>query len=118
MANGQYIARSSVIAIPDSDLQSDEMKMRMDKFTKELESHIGNYKQPKFDPIAPRSIYNEIFHDEMYDDQTLLPYGDEIIDAKVEDINDAYLDALDEYINAKVVIPGRDAIPVLATVKH
>ena len=118
LSNGQYIARSSVIGIPESDLSSDDMKLRMEKFTKELEGHIGNYKQPRFDPIAPRSIYGDLFDDQLYDDETLLPYGDEIIDAKVEDINDAYMDSLDEYINAKVVIPGRDAVPVLATVKR
>ena len=42
-----------------------------------------------------------------------LPYGDELIDVKVEEISDAYLDALDEYIGSEIVVPGRDALPVL-----
>ena len=36
---------------------------------------------------------------------------------KTTEIDESYLDSLDEYIGANVVIPGRDALPVLAKVK-
>ena len=41
------------------------------------------------------------------------PYGDELINVKVEEISDAYLDVLDDYIKAEIVIPGIYALPVL-----
>ena len=118
LSNGNYIARSSVIGIPDADLWSDDMIQRTQAFTKEVESNIGNYNQPLYNPANPNAVYASIFNNEYYDDETILPYGDEIIDAKIEDINEVYLDYLNEYINAKVVIPGRDAVPVLATIKQ
>ena len=117
LENGEYIARSSVIPIPDSDLMSEEMKERMSSFTKGLESQIGNARLPLFDPTKPTSIYFSSFDDDTEDDQYDLPYGDELIDMKESEVNDAYLDSLDEYIGAEVVIPGRDAHPVLAKVK-
>ena len=46
-----------------------------------------------------------------------LPHGDGLIDVKVEEIYEAYLDALDEYIGAEIIIPGRDALPDLVKVK-
>ena len=40
-----------------------------------------------------------------------------LIDMKTEEVDDAYLDALDEYIGAEIVVPGKDALPVLGKVK-
>ena len=51
-------------------------------------------------------------------DDNIIPYGDEIIDLKEKEINEAYLDTLDNYIGAKVVVPGQDSVPVLATIKN
>ena len=45
------------------------------------------------------------------------PYGYELIGVKVEEIPDAYLDALDEYISSEIVTPTRDALPVMGKVK-
>ena len=47
-----------------------------------------------------------------------LPYGDELIDVKVELMSYAYLDDLDEYIRADILIPGRYAFPVLGKVNN
>ena len=44
-------------------------------------------------------------------------YGDELTDLEVEEISNAYLDALDEYIRAEIVILGRDTLPVLLKVR-
>ena len=46
-----------------------------------------------------------------------LSYGDELIDVKVEEISNTYLDALDEYIGADIVIPGIYALPVMVKTK-
>ena len=86
----------------------------MEHFTCTLETKIGNHKEPIFNLQQPNNIYANSFDQPLdtYDD------GDEIIDAKTVEIDSTYLDYLDQYINAKVVIPGRDGIPVLAQVKR
>ena len=58
-----------------------------------------------------------MFDDDIKDNDVDLPYGDDSIDVKFEEISDAYLEALDEYIRAEIVIPGRDALPVLGEIK-
>ena len=115
--NGQFIARSSVVAIPLEDMASHDLKVQMTKFMSNLESKIGNHRIPEFDPNVPSSIYYDAFGDKFDDDAVDLPYGEEILDMKTTEIDESYLDSLDEYIGANVVIPGRDALPVLAKVK-
>ena len=117
LSNGEFIARSSVIGIPEDELNSDFMKQNMERFMKSVEDRIGNHKTGIFDPQAPIQVYYDNFGDDRSEDDLVLPYGDEIIDAKDHEIDEAYLDSLDTYIGAKVVVPGRDAIPVLATVR-
>lgn len=115
--NAHYIARSSVIGIPPEELYSDEMKERTARFMKSVEEKIGNYKQAVFDEENPNYIYFDAFGDDRDADAPVLPYGDEIVDAKTEEIDSAYLESLDEYIGAEVVIPGKDGVPVLTKVK-
>ena len=57
-------------------------------------------------------------HNHSHLEDTTLPCSDEIVDAKVEEIGQAFLDSLDEYIGAQVVVLGRNAEPVLARVKN
>ena len=45
------------------------------------------------------------------------PYGDEFIDVKVEEIYDAYLEVLDDYIRDEILVPGRDMLPLMVKVK-
>ena len=40
--NGEYLARSSVLAVNELSKETNEIKDQMDKFTKNLESRIGN----------------------------------------------------------------------------
>jgi hypothetical protein len=117
LEGGKFIARSSVIGIPDHELESPELKKQTDTFMETLESKIGNYRQPAFNIEVPDEIYYEAFGDDTTSDDNVLPYGDEINDVKTTEVDEAYLEALDEYIGVQVVIPGRDAQPVLATVK-
>ena len=120
--NAEFIARSSVIPVPDPDLLSDSMKSITTSFTSSVEDKIGNYRQPTYDEAKPESIYYHAFGDTSdIDDNAefvnVTPSG-ELIDAPlVADQNDAYFDDLDEYINTQVVVPGRDgATNVLARV--
>ena len=59
-----------------------------------------------------------MFDDDIKNDDVEFPYGDELINVKVVEISNTYLDALDEYIGAEIVIPGRDALHFLGKVKN
>ena len=115
--NGEFIARSSVLAIDDNELTSADMIAQTSHFMKSLEDKIGNHRQPLFNINAPASIYFDAFNDPIDSDENVTPYGDELIDVKTEQVDDAYLDSLDTYIGAQVVVPGKDGVPVLAKVR-
>ena len=116
--NSECIARSTVIPIPDDELNSDSMTQQMKIFMDCIEGRIGNTKQPIYNNVHPQAIYFNAFDDDVEDDDQDLPYGDEFIDVKTEEVNDRYLDAMDEYIGAHIVVPGKDALPVLARMKN
>ena len=115
--SGDYIARSTVVGIPPYELTTDRMIEETRKFTTSLESNIGNHKQGIFKPAAPMDIYCDAFGDDNDIDENVLPYGDELIDAKTETVDEAYLESLDAYLGAEILLPNKDAIPVLAKVK-
>ena len=48
----------------------------------------------------------------------MLPYGEEIQYHKDVEVNKAYIEALDNYIGAKVVVPGKYYIPFLSQARH
>jgi hypothetical protein len=99
-------------------MNTDTNRELRQQFTSNVESKIGNYHQPQFDPSNPKNIYLETFNDTI-DGDFFLPYGDEIQDAILAEIDEQYLEQLDEYIGTKVVIPGtsENIEPVLATIK-
>ena len=47
----------------------------------------------------------------------MLPYGEEMQNHKEVEVNKAYIEAFDNYIGAKLVVPSKDYTPVLARVK-
>jgi hypothetical protein len=115
--NAEYIARSSVVGLEDHQLSSDAMKEETTKFMSSVEEAIGNHRQPIFDNTSPSHIYFDAFYEDHDADDNALPYGDELVDAKTETIDDAYIESLDEYIGSQIVIPNKEAVPVLAIVK-
>ena len=114
---GEFIARSSVLGIPKHELSSSDLQSQMSSFMQAVESKIGNYRQPAFDIDSPEQLYYTAFGDGVDDDAIILPYGNEIIDAKLSEVDEPYLDSLDNYIGVEVVVPGRNAEPVLARVE-
>ena len=46
-------------------------------------------------------------------DDPPLTYGDLIIYSKTDDINEAYIDTFNNYIDTEVVVSGKDSITVL-----
>ena len=82
----------------------------MQKFMQSLEYRIDNSWQPLYNATNPNAIYYSLFGDKIKDHDVDLPYGDELIDVKVEDISDAYLDVLADYTRAETVMLGIYAI--------
>ena len=114
-----FIARSSVIPVPDEELNTDIVRQNCVNFMASVEQKIGNHKDPLFVHDKPDLIYYEPFGDTPIEDETILPYGDEIETAKTLNIDEEYLESLDEFIGANVVIPGSTPgiEPVIAVIK-
>ena len=52
------------------------------------------------------SVYYSGFGDNDDADNNLLPYGEDIQEQKEVEVNEAYIEALDNYIGSEVVVPG------------
>ncbi|GFH50586.1 hypothetical protein CTEN210_07062 [Chaetoceros tenuissimus] len=118
LSNGKFIARSSVISIPDYELEFDELKRCTKIFMDCIHEKIGNTKVPIYNNIYPQRVYYDAFDDPVEDDESQQPYGEEQHEAKLEDVNDKrYLEALDNYINSEVIMPDKDGTAVLTKVK-
>ncbi len=112
-----FIARSTVIPIPDDELHTDVVKTLTSRFMDAVESKIGNYKQPLYDSSNPNNIYYQAFDDPI-DDDDIIELSEEFIDFPTADQNEAYFEELDHIIGAQVCLQDRDgSSPVLATVK-
>ena len=61
----------------------------------------------------PQQIYYQSFNDSDDNDQNDLPHGTYLIDLKTVNIDEPYLESLEKYINAKVVVPNMEGMPVL-----
>ena len=55
--NGESLARSSVIAVDELSKERIKVREQMDKFSKNLESKIGNNLIPTFEVAHPGKIY-------------------------------------------------------------
>ena len=119
LENASFITRSSILIIQDDEIITERIKSMCDKFMQSIESKIGNQKQPIFDEMKPTQIYHDVLQTDASEDDIALPYGDEIIDAIPTEINEKYLDSLDNYIGTNVVIPGTSEgiEPVIAVIK-
>ena len=117
--NAEFITRSSVIAVSPEEMTSDIMKQNCENFMTSVEQKIGNQREPLYNEVEPGKIYFDAFDEERSDDLIDLPYGDEYTDAIPLEIDKPYLEQLDQYIGANVVIPGTttDVQPVLAIIK-
>ena len=89
----------------------------MDKFTLNLESKIGNSKVPLFNPSKLDEIHYKLFGDDMLEEDIALPYEDELVDVKVKDIDEPYMEKLDSLIGSQVNLPDKSCVPLLVTVK-
>ena len=83
-----------------------------------VHAKIGNEKQPIYDDENPTAIYYNAFNDPTDSDDTILPYGDDLDNQVIQEIDQSYLDTLDTYIGARVVVPGKDSPSILGIVKR
>lgn len=82
-----------------------------------IHAKIGNAKEPIYNYIYPQQIYYDAFNDPIEDDEIQLPYREEVHKAELENVDNRYLEALDNYINAEVILPEKDGSAVLTKVK-
>ena len=73
--NGQVITRSSLRSMKEGEMDSPATKRRCEDFTKEMESHIGNYAAGTFKNHADFGTdpYENIFEPDDYDDEDIQP---------------------------------------------
>ena len=98
-------------------MQTPELQSQMEKFTSNLQSRIGNEKMSIFNPGKSDEIYYKAFGDNILEEEVTLPYGDELEDVKVENIDEPYMEELDSLIGSQVNLPDKSGIPLLITVK-
>ena len=118
LPNGEFIARSTVIPIPDEDLANITLKDRMNKFTLQLHDSIGDHTTAvvKGETVNDDKIYYDAFFDTTDDDEITWPWEKELEELPLADETEATLEALDLYIGTQVVLPGNDGEMVLAKV--
>ncbi len=118
LSNGEYIARSTVIPIPHEDLNNSDLKEQMKIFTDKLHEEIGDHNKAivKGETLSQDNIYYDAFFDTPDDDDITWPWEKELEELPLRDETEATLKELDQYINAHVVLPGRDGLEVLAKV--
>ena len=86
-------------------------------FMERVEAKNLNTKIPLFYVTELYRVYYSVFGDTNDADNNILPYGEDIQYKKDVEANEAYIEALDNYIGAKLVVPGKNYIPVLARLK-
>ena len=83
-----------------------------------IEENSFNQTQPLFEEDNLKSIYYSTFNHPLDDGDNIIPYRDTLIDIKTEYIDDAYIEAMNTYISAEVVVTGKtDIMPSLYKIK-
>ena len=93
------------------------MTKQCKNFMERVETKIVNYKPPLFDGMQLDRLYYSAFGDTENANENVLSYGEEIQDQKDVEFNQAYIEALDNCIGYKVVVPGKYSITALYRVK-
>ena len=119
-SGGNYIARSTVIPIPDEDLLSTLLKERMMTFTDSVHDVIGNHRRAivRGESINETDLYYDTFFETGEELEGITyRYDMELKDIPLHEQDNQLQADLDEYINAKVLLPNKDGIEVLCKVK-
>lgn len=117
-SNGEFIARSTVIPVPQSDCQSNDTQDQMKSFTEKLHAAIGDHSRAVIDP--DNQVCNESpYDDALYCDGNVetAPWDSDYDDQPLRDETEQTQADLDKYIGAHVLLPNSDGIEVLCRVK-
>ena len=119
LSTGEFIARSTVIPIPEHELNTTALKEQMALFTSTLHAKIGDHTKSivKGEAIDNDCVYYDAFFDKEEEDNITWPWEQELQDLPLADQTQDTMDALDEYIGANIVLPGINGEPVLTTIK-
>ena len=119
VSTGKFIARSTVIPIPDHDLQSDLIKQQMENFDRLVHNAIGDHNKAivKEEAINDDEIYYDAFFDPSNDDEITWPWEKELNELPLTNEDITSLDDLDKYIGANIILPGRYGEHVLPIAK-
>jgi hypothetical protein len=118
-SNGQHIARSTVIPVPDSDLQSNDMKEQMKAFTDKLHASINDHTKSVIGNhvIDDENVYNDALFIDSQDNDITYPWEHDLLDQPLHDETEHTQQDLDKYIGAQILLPGPDGVEVLCRVK-
>jgi hypothetical protein len=108
--NGRYLARSSVIPIPNEELNSEALLEQMTRFDASVHDSIGDYQNAivREGPLNEATIYYDAVFDNPNDDDITYPWDTELEEIPLQDQTDASMAQLDEYIGAHIVVPGKN----------
>ena len=93
------------------------MTKHCNNFLEFVEAKIGNDNQPLFYGTDKDRVYYSAFGVTNDAEDNMLPYGENIQYQKQVEVNQDYIEELDNYIEAKLFVPGKYSITVLAQVK-
>jgi hypothetical protein len=118
--SGKFIARSTVIPIPEQDLNDSALQEQMKNFTSSIHSHIGDHRKALVkaeSQVNEDEIYHDAFFDSTEDDDITWPWETELEDIPLAEQDSTTLETLDEYIGSHIVLPGIDGEQVLTEIK-
>ena len=118
LSNGEYLARSTVIPIPDEDLNSKTIQEQMSTYTNNLHSAIGDHYKAvvKGETLSQDNIYFDAFYDTPNEDDITWPWEKELEDLPLHEESTESLEELDQYIGVQIVLPSKEGVPVLSKV--
>ena len=115
--NGEVITRSSLRPMKEGEMDNPETKRRCEDFTKEMESHIGNYVAGTFKnhDAYGENPYDNMFEDDELDDEDILPQevdgnGDPIPRIDVDyflETEPPFMENDDEHIGLELTLPNQ-----------
>ena len=119
-SNGEFVARSTVIPVPNSDLTSIEIQQQMREFTDKLHAAIGDHSKAIIDDTITHDktkIYEDCLYIDQGEDDIVYPWDEEWQDVPLYDETEATQKDLDEYIGTQVSLPDSNGVEVLCRVK-
>ena len=118
--NGEFLARSTVIPIPESDLHSNEIKQQMTEFTNKLHAAISDHEKALVDDsvdLDKTQPYASCLDFDPAEDPVTYPWDENWKEIALHDETAQSQKELDTYIGAQVLMHNKYGNEVLCWVK-